>query len=106
MVYVDKSTLVLVFAPDAVVLPVTLCVFFEILRGIDRLKLLAARRRRVVFRIHAYCHLKEFFIRPECLPVTAKTSDPVLTTFRLLCATCSLKYILYGPVDSSSGNTG
>ena len=30
MVYVDKSTLVLVFAPDAVVLPVTLCVFFEI----------------------------------------------------------------------------
>ena len=30
MVYVDKSTLVLVFAPDAGVLPVTLCVFFEI----------------------------------------------------------------------------
>ena len=67
MVYVDKSTLVLVFAPDAVVLPVTLCVFFENLRGIDRLKLLAARHLRVVFRIHAYCHLKEFFIRPECL---------------------------------------
>lgn len=106
MVYVDKSTLVLVFAPDAVVLPVTLCVFFEICVALTRLKLLAARRRRVVFRIHAYCHLKEFFIRPSALPVTAKNFGSVLTTFRLLCATCSLKYILYGPVDSSSGNTG
>ena len=67
---------------------------------------LGARRRRSYSGFMRTVTSKNFSSVPSALPVTAKNFGSVLTTFRLLCATCSLKYILYGPVDSSSGNTG